>query len=115
MNYSKTAIITMIVPSIVMIGLAVISFTNLLSDIDGKEFFFIGLLLLFPLLFLGQGVACGLGKGNIIFSLLASTVIFVSITLVYLNSTALIYTLLYLVAGLVGYALARFTKKASGA
>jgi hypothetical protein len=104
---------TMIVPSVVMIGLAVISFTDLLSDIDGKELFVVGLLLLFPLLFLGQGVACGLGKGNIIISLLTSTVIFVVISLVSLNASALVYIALYLVAGLVGFVLARLTKRQS--
>lgn len=101
----------MLVPSILMISLAVISFTDILNIMDAKGIFIIGLLLLFPLLFLGQGIACGRGKGNFVLSLLASTVTFVLIILIFLNSTALFYIILYLVVGLFGYGLARFTKR----
>lgn len=111
MNYSKIRIITMLVPSILMTSLAIISFTDIINTIDAKGMFMIGLLLLFPLLFLGQGIACGRGKGNIVLSLLVSTVTFVMIILSYLNSSALFYIVLYLIVGLFGYGLARFTKR----
>lgn len=103
----------MLLPSILMFSLAVISFTDILNTMDAEGIFIIGLLLLFPLLFLGQGIACGRGKGNIVLSLLVSTVTFVIIILIYLNSTALFYVAPYLVVGLFGFGLAHFTKRPS--
>lgn len=101
----------MLVPTILMISLAIISFTDIFDTLDANGIFMIGLLLLFPLLFLAQGIACGRGKGNIVLSLLVSTVTFVMITLIYLNSSTLFYIVLYLFVGLFGYGLARFTKR----
>jgi hypothetical protein len=103
----------MLLPAILMISLAVISFTDILNAIDAKGIFIIGLLLLFPLLFLGQGMACGRGKGNIVLSLLVSTVTFVIIILIFLNSSALFYIVLYILVSLFGYGLARFTKRST--
>jgi hypothetical protein len=105
---NKTKMITTFLPSFIMLSIATVTFTDIL---DIKGLFVIGLLLIFPILFLGQGVACGFEKGNILVSLVASTVTFFVIIMVFLNSSDLMYIVLYLVVALFGFGISVFAKK----
>lgn len=107
---NRIKMITTFFPSFIMVSLVIISYTNLL---DTKGLFILGLLLLFPILYLGQGVACAFNKGNIVVSLLVSTITFVIITMVFLNVTALMYLFLYFFIALFGYGISIFSRKNS--
>ena len=107
---NRIKMITTFFPSFIMVSLVIISYTNLL---DTKGLFILGLLLLFPILYLGQGVACAFNKGNIVVSLLVSTITFVIITMVFLNVTGLMYLFLYFFIALFGYGISIFSRKNS--
>ena len=105
---NKLKLITTFLPAFVMLSIALLTFTNI---IDSKDLFVIGLLLIFPILYLAQGMACGSGKGNIYISLLVSTITFIIITMLFLNATAHMYLFLYLIVGLFGFGISVFSRK----
>ncbi len=103
MKLDKQSIITTFFPSIAMILVAAIVFTDIFGAQESLGLFIISLLLIFPALFFAQGMACSYGKGNIIVALLASLATFSLIVVLFMNSSALIYVLIYFGAALLGY------------
>lgn len=76
--------------------------------IDYKGFFIISLVVLFPLLFLIQGMVCAINKTGIISVILSITVSIVDYMIlmyVYLNDSAFDYIIFYFVAWIIGYTL----------
>ncbi|WP_084031636.1 hypothetical protein [Anaerobacillus arseniciselenatis] len=111
MKFTKISLITTFVPTIIMLMFALVSFTNIFTIEDGKGLFVIGLLLIFPLLFIGQGCACAFGKGNLLLAVAVSTLSFFSIILLFLNSSALFYIILYLIVAFFAYGITLFSQK----
>ncbi len=111
MKFTKTSLITTFVPTVIMWLFAMVSFTNIFTIEDGKGLFVIGLLLIFPLLFIGQGCACAFGKGNLFLAVAVSTFSFFSIILIFLNSTALFYIILYLFVAFFAYGITLFSQR----
>ena len=71
--------------------------------IEFKGIFILSLILLFPLLFLLQGIISAVNNTNVLLALGISTLDFIILMMVYLNDSASIYILIYLVFGLIGY------------
>lgn len=111
MKFNITRLITALLPSAIMLIIALISFAELLDSLDAMGLFIIGLLLIYPLLFLGQGVACAFGKGNIFLSITVSSITFVIIVFVFLNSSALMYIVLYLIIAFFAYGITLFSQR----
>ncbi|WP_216828532.1 hypothetical protein [Alkalihalobacterium elongatum] len=109
MRANPTTIFVTFLPSILIILLSVLSFSEVTANIKGL--FILSLLLIFPILFVLQGVACALGKGSLVVSLLFSTITFIVILIIYLNSSALIYIFIYIVSGLIGYGIIKLFQK----
>ena len=88
-----------------MILITIVSFTNMLNfnGIDFKGLFIVSLILLFPLLFLLQGIVCALSNNNVFLTLGVSILVFIILMMIYLNSSAFIYILIYLIFGIIGY------------
>ncbi|MDR5586357.1 MULTISPECIES: hypothetical protein [Clostridium] len=98
--------------------LTVISFTNMdvynTKGIDFKGLFIISLLLLFPLLFLIQGILCAVNNTNIvnlIFSFGVSILDYIILMKIYLNDSAFEYVLIYSVLWIIGYTITYIVKK----
>ncbi len=100
---------TVLFPSVFMVLISVLSFTNILplSNIDLKGLFVISLVLLFPVLFLIQGILCALNGTNVWLSFVMSVITFIVLLMIYLNSSAMIYILIYLISGLIGYGMVK--------
>lgn len=92
-------------PSIIMFLITVAAFSNMKTNFsfDWKGLFIISLILGFPILFLIQGVASAISKINILLSLGISALSFLGLLIIYLNDSALVYILVYLIVGVIGY------------
>ncbi|NFG63394.1 hypothetical protein FDG75_06000 [Clostridium botulinum] len=118
MSIKKKNIIIIFFPAILMSLLTVISFTNMdvynTKGIDFKGLFIISLLLLFPLLFLIQGILCAVNNTNIvnlIFSFGVSILDYIILMKIYLNDSAFEYVLIYSVLWIIGYTITYIVKK----
>ncbi len=101
----KRNVLTIIFPSLFMTIITMISFSNMLNFnvIEFKGIFILSLILLFPLLFLLQGIISAVNNANVLLALGISTLDFIVLMMAYLNDSASIYILIYLVFGLIGY------------
>ncbi|MDE5413524.1 hypothetical protein [Alkalihalobacterium chitinilyticum] len=106
MKFKPGAIITTFLPSVIMIVLSVLSFSAVHANFKGL--FILSLILIFPILYALQGVACAFGKSSLLVSLLVTTLTFVLILIIYLNSSALIYILIYNISGFISYGIVKF-------
>ena len=106
-------IITVLFPTFFMFIVTSICFANMDTPnaVDFKGLIILSLVLLFPLIFLIQGIVSSLNNTNILLSLGASILGFILLMIIYLNTSAFIYTVLYLVFGTIGYLLTYFIKK----
>ncbi|MBU3135335.1 hypothetical protein KPL39_03530 [Clostridium gasigenes] len=109
----KRNIITILFPTLFMTIITMISFSNMsnLNGIDFKGIFIASLILLFPLLFLIQGIISAVNNTNILLSMGASTLNFIILMIVYLNGSAFIHILSYLALGGIGYIITNFIVK----
>ena len=103
MNIRRSRFITALFPTVGMILVTILTFTNLFNPQDSMGLFILSLLIFFPALFFGQGMACSYGKGSLLVSLLISLVTFGVILVRFMNSTAAVYGLMYIAAALLGY------------
>lgn len=109
----KSNLVTFSFPSLMMILMSVISFTDILSfsDIDLKGLFIISLVLFFPILFIAQGIACALTKSNVFTALIISNLTYLVIMFIFLNDSAMGYILYYSIAYFIGYFLSKLILK----
>lgn len=109
----KINIVTIIFPAIIMILIAVLSFSNMRNNfhLDWKGILIISMILGFPLLFFIQGIMSSISKTNIVLSLGISLVTFLMILIIFLNDSALLYALIYLIAGVIGYGIGYISLK----
>jgi hypothetical protein len=101
----KRSIVTILFPALFMTIITIVSFSNMLNfnGIDFKGIFIVSLIALFPLLFLIQGILSALNNINVLLSMGISVLSFILLMIVYLNESAFIYILTYLVFGVLGY------------
>jgi len=101
----KKNIVTILFPALFMTIITIVSFSNMLNfnGIDFKGIFIVSLIILFPLLFLIQGIISAVNNTNVLLSLGTSMLNFIILMMVYLNESAFIYILIYLVFGIIGY------------
>lgn len=109
----KSNVITILFPALVMIIVSTIAFTDILniSDIDAKGLIIIGMVLIFPISFLIQGILCALTNTNMILSLGLSISAYIVIMFIFLNDLSIGYTFIYLIAWLIGYFITKFLRK----
>ncbi|OOM75914.1 hypothetical protein CLPUN_29510 [Clostridium puniceum] len=109
----KRKVLTMLFPTLSMTIITITSFSNMLNfnAIDFKGIFILSLILLFPLLFLMQGIICAISNINVFLSLGVSILNFIILTMVYLNDSALIYVLIYVTFGVIGYIITKYIVK----
>lgn len=107
---SKKKISILIFPLILMF---IINGFNLL-DIDGiglKGIILFSLIVIYPLSFLIQGILCGLNNIKVLLALVISSLGFLGVTFIFLNSSALGYLIFYLIIELIGYFVVRGYRK----
>jgi hypothetical protein len=111
----KVSVIITLFPALFMNIIAIVSFSNMsnFNSIDFKGIFILSLILLFPLLFLIQGIICARYNINAFISLGASILGFIILMLVYLNDSAVIYIFTYLIFGIMGYLITKICRKLS--
>jgi hypothetical protein len=105
-KYMKTnKSIVNLLPSFIMLTIILISFSNIfnLSSIDLKSLFIIGLVLIFPLSFLLQGILSYIYKSDPVIGLILSSITYLVIMFIFLNSSAFGYLLTNIAAFLIGY------------
>lgn len=96
-------------PSAFMVLIIAQAFTDtpILAFIDWKGLIVLSLLALFPLFFLLQGILAAVTNTNILLSTGISTVTFIVLMFVYMNISAAVYIIMYLLAALIGYGITR--------
>lgn len=101
----KIRVCIVIFPSIVMSLITMLSCSLMTKNFyfDWKGIFIISIVLVFPLLFLIQGVASVLSKTNVFLSFGVSVLTFLMLMIIYLNGSSLIGILIYLIVGFIGY------------
>lgn len=106
-------IITILFPTLFMTLITVVSFQHMLNytSLDFKGIFLISLIFLFPILFFIQGITCAITRTNIFLALGVSILDFIILLFVYLNDSAFVYNIIYIVFGIVGYLLTKFSFK----
>lgn len=114
-------IIIVFFPTILMTLLTVISFSNMSiynsTAMDFKGIFIISLLLIFPVLFLIQGILCNINNfnmSNILLSFGISMLDYIILMKIYLNDSSYLYILIYPVLWMMGYAVTYFIRKIKG-
>lgn len=109
----KSNLFTLVFPAILMTLITMVCHYNMneFNGVDYKGISILSLVLLFPLLFLVQGIVSAKTNTNIFLSLGISTIDFILLMAIYLNFSAWFYTVIYLLFGIIGYALSkRFSK-----
>lgn len=109
----KKSVVTALFPALFMTITTIVSFSNMLdfNGIDYKGIYILSLILLFPLLFLLQGIICAINNTNVFLSVGLSILTFIILMIVYLNDSAFIYVLIYFTFGAVGHLIAKFIMK----
>ncbi|GAB4074492.1 hypothetical protein GCM10028778_19950 [Barrientosiimonas marina] len=106
--------IHIIVPVLIMFTLVILSFSNIVYDagsLNSMNLIIESLILYYPILFFVQGLVCALLKANILLSLGISLAAYMVIMFMWLNSSGLIYILVYVLMGFLGYSLVLLVKK----
>lgn len=108
----KNNMITILFPTFFMIILMLLfAFSNEIKVLDFKGLLIISLIVIFPLLFLLQGIKSSINNTNIIIGICTSIFTFSIFLIIYLNSSAIIYIPIYLALGAIGYILTNSIKK----
>jgi|GEM_PF-5218496 len=108
---SMLATITTYLPAFLMVILALLSFSNLFDDMFRKGLLINSLILYYPSLLFLQGIVTAMIKGNPFLNAGSSLLAFMFILFIWLNSSALIYILIYLISFLLGYWIIKMFKK----
>ncbi|MGL4772748.1 MAG: hypothetical protein ACRC2K_04195 [Clostridium sp.] len=97
-------------PSLIMGIVSFIAFSNIFDvrDVDLKGLFIFNLIVIFPLLYLLQGVVAFLTKTNPFVAFSTSTVGYLIIMFIYMNSSAIGYILFFGLFYSFGYFVSRF-------
>lgn len=106
-------IITVLFPIFLIAIITLLSSSNILkfSQIDLKGLYIISIVLLFPILFLLQGIISIINNTNIFLSITVSIIGFIALTIKELNNDIFIYILFYLFAEVLGYLITKFIVK----
>lgn len=104
-------ILTVLLPTFFMTIITITVSTPNTINVDLKSIFVLSLLLIFPLLFLLQGIICALGNINVFLSLGVSILDFLILVMIYLNDSVFFYGPIYLMLGTIGYLTAKFSFK----
>lgn len=109
----KINIFTIFMPSLIIFIILLMLFTNIfgLHDMDIKGLHILCLVLIFPIVFLVQGVISKLTNTNIILSLLVSIVAYIVFVFVFLNSSAIGYIIFYSIVYIIGCLVSKFILK----
>jgi len=108
---SKLAIITTYLPAFLMVFLALLSFSNLFDDMFRKGLLINSLILYYPSFLFLQGIVTAMIKGNPFLNVGTSLISFMFILIIWLNRSALIYIIIYLITFLLGYWIIKMFKK----
>ncbi|OAB42375.1 hypothetical protein PGLA_11910 [Paenibacillus glacialis] len=105
----KKNIIITLFPALVMAIISIMTSTNMfsLSDLEAKSLIIDGLVIIFPVVFILQGVSCAITHTNVILSLSVSIITYLVIMFVFLNSSAFIYVFVYVFIWTIGYWITR--------
>jgi len=106
-NNNLFVTIHILIPVITMFVLAYTSFA-IEDDLLATGLILNSLMIYFPVIFLVQGIVCALLRANVFMSLGISTLAFIVVLIVWLNSSAIIYIFVYLVIGFIGYVVTRW-------
>lgn len=104
-------ILTILFPAFFMTIITILGSTPNTVNVDFKGILVLSLLLIFPLLFLFQGIICASGNINVFLSFGVSILDFLMLIMIYLNSSAFFYIPIYLMLGTVGYLTAKLILK----
>lgn len=106
-------LLAILFPSIIMAMVVLVCFQNIFGfdSLHIKGLMLYALALLFPIIFFIQGIISALTKTNFFIGILVSTLIFLLTLVLYMNSSALGYSIVYLFFGSLGYLLSKFFTK----
>ena len=103
--------LNVILPATALIILGYISFTHVFIQQTDHKYFLMSLIILYPAIFLIQGVLTAVLKSNIFIALGVSILGFVVTILIWANSSAIGYIVVYLLFGFFGYGVVRLFQR----
>lgn len=101
----------MVIPAMVMILIAWLGFSDFLLLQQGKTLFLTGLLVIYPGIFIYWGSYTARNNLPHLLYAIPSYLAYTLVFFVWLNSSALVYFILYLAAYAAGYAFIRFDER----
>ncbi|MBK1813382.1 hypothetical protein JHL18_22425 [Clostridium sp. YIM B02505] len=97
-------VIIVLFPSIVMTLINIFSFSiDIMGEYDKMGTIILSLIIIDPLMFFIQGIMAGKERINMFLALGTSAVVFALWCLIYLNSSALPYCIIYIIIGSLTY------------
>ncbi|MBY2582179.1 hypothetical protein KWW46_12605, partial [Clostridioides difficile] len=86
----KSNIFSIIFPTVIMVLMFLTFVTDIfnLADVQSKSIFVVGMVLIFPISFLIQGIICVLNKTSWILSLIVSLLTYIVLMYIFLNDSA---------------------------
>lgn len=97
--------------SIIILFIGFIFFTDVIFHQEDHLYSLIALLIIFPIIFFLQGVLTKVADRSIFIDLITISIIFIITILIWLNSSALGYLVLYVLFGFLGYGIMHIFKK----
>ncbi|MBU8878673.1 hypothetical protein BGM26_06675 [Bacillus sp. FJAT-29790] len=110
-RFGLSNFLNIIFPAIVIIIIGYVSFTDVFIQQTDHKYFFITLIIIYPALFLLQGVITAILKSNILISLGISSLGYFITIFIWANSSAIGYIFVYLLFGFLGYGVVRLFQK----
>lgn len=111
MKLSKYSMFSMVLPAILMLLVGYLTLTDILGTQTDHTYFLLALIIIFPIIFLIQGIFSAILKDNIWVSLGISTFMFIVIMFLWLNSSAAGYIIFYVLIGFIGFGMVRLLSK----
>lgn len=108
-------LINLLLPGGCVFFVAFIAFSNFLMDMASMGLIVFSLLLFYPIIFFLQGITTALLKSNLFIAVGISTFSFIIVIIVWLNSSANGYIVIYLIASFIGYGVTRFVQRRNSA
>lgn len=106
----KKQIISIWFPGVFMSIITIYTLSGLfkVDSVEAKGVFLFSLIIVFPVLFLLQGIICAITASGVVLNIGVSIGTYVALMLIYLNSSAIAYVFIYGIAWVIGYLLTKW-------
>lgn len=108
---SLYSFLNVIFPAMAIMIIGWVTFTDVLIQQENHKYFILSLIIIYPILYLIQGVLTAIFKRNLLISLGFSILSFVITILIWANSSGLGYIVIYLLFSILGFGVVSLYQK----